>query len=133
MKQLLFLFLLASSMLAAFREVDEKEMQTMIKKGVVVIDIRRDEEFKDTGIIKGSHKLTFFDKKGGYDLPTWLNQFTKLVKTKETPFIIYCARANRTKIVGQFLDKQMGYKEVYDLKGGIKLGWIKKGLKTVRD
>jgi rhodanese-related sulfurtransferase len=62
-----------------------------------------------------------------------MNEFVKLVKTKETPFVIYCAHANRTKVVGNFLDSQMGYKEVYDLKGGINLGWIKKGLKTVRD
>jgi rhodanese-related sulfurtransferase len=133
MKYFILLFTFCSLAFGAFREVDENELQAMIKKGVVVIDIRRDEEFKATGIIKGSHKLTFFDKKGNYDLPYWMNEFVKLVKAKETPFVIYCAHANRTKVVGNFLDSQMGYKEVYDLKGGINLGWIKKGLKTVRD
>ena len=90
----------------------------------MAIGIKREEELEDIGIIKRSHKLTFFDKYGNYDLPKWMNKFVKLVKTKETPFVLYCAHANRTKIVGEFLSSKMGYKNVYDLKDGINLGWI---------
>ena len=118
---------------ASFREVDEKEFQTMVSKdNIVVIDIRRDDEFKQYGIIKDSKTITFFDGRGKYDVPTWLNEFVKVVKTKDQPFILYCAHANRSKVVGNFLDKQLGYKNVYDLKGGINYGWIDKGLKTVK-
>ena len=118
---------------ASFREVDEKEFQTMVSKdNIVVIDIRRDDEFKQYGIIKNSKTITFFDERGKYDIPSWMEKFSKLVKTKDQPFILYCAHANRSKVVGNFLDKQLGYKNVYDLKGGINYGWIDKGLKTVK-
>lgn len=131
-KKIVITILLSTLMFANFSEVDEKQMQKMIKNGVQIIDIRRLEEFKQTGIIKGSHTLTFFDGKGQYNIPAWINKFVKIVKTKEQPFVLYCAHANRTKMVGKFLSEQVGYKNVYDLKGGIAYGWIDKGLKTVK-
>ena len=131
-KKLVFISLFASSLFADFSEIDEKQMQKMIKNGVEVIDIRRVGEFKQIGIIKGSHTITFFDDNNKYDINKWMGKFTKIVKTKDQPFILYCAHANRTKVVGNFLSKQAGYKNVYDLKGGIAYGWIDKGLKTVR-
>jgi len=124
--------MIATLSFADFREVDTKELQAMIKKGVQVIDIRRAGEFKQTGIIKGAHMLTFFDNRDKYDVPAWMNEFVKIVKTREQPFVIYCAHANRTKVVGNFLSKDLKYKNVYDLRGGIAYGWIDKGLKTVR-
>ena len=33
-------------------------------KGGVVIDIRREEEWKETGVLEGSHKITAFTKDG---------------------------------------------------------------------
>jgi len=132
LKKIILLSLLITLSLADFKELDTKNVQQMIKKGITVIDIRRLDEFKKVGIIKGSHTITFFDNKGKYDIPTWLKKFTKIVKTKEQPFILYCAHANRTKVVGDFLSKQLGYKNVYDLKGGIMYGWIDKGLSTIK-
>ena len=117
---------------ASFREVDYQELQKMVKEDkVVLIDIRRMDEIKQYGIINGAKTITFFDERGKYNVPAWMNEFVKVVKTKEQPFILYCAHANRSKVVGNFLDKQMGYKNVYDLKGGINYGWIDKGMKTV--
>ena len=131
-KKILLLCIVATLSFASFKEVDYVQMQDMIKKGVKVIDIRRIDEFKRFGIIKSAHTLTFFDNQGHYDIPSWMNKFVKIVKNKDEPFILYCAHANRSKVVGNFLDKQVGYKNVYDLKGGIEYGWIDKGLKTVK-
>ena len=131
-KNLVLVLLFASSVFANFSEIDEVKLQTMIKKGIVVIDIRTDEEFKQYGVIKGSKMLTFFDTKGKYNIPAWMSEFVKLVKDKKQPFVLYCVHSNRTKVVGNFLSKQLKYENVYDLKGGINYGWIDKGLKTVR-
>ena len=118
---------------ASFKEVDYKQLQEMMKKdNIVVIDIRRDDEFKQYGIIKGAKTITFFDARGKYDVPAWMKEFVKVVKSKDQPFVLYCAHANRSKVVGNFLSKQLGYKNVYDLKGGINYGWIDKGMKTVK-
>jgi len=133
LKKIILLLIITLSFLKAdFKEVNEVQLQDMIKNNIVVIDIRRDEEFKKLGIIKGSIPITFFKKGGSYDIPAWMNQFVKYVKSKDQKFVLVCAHANRTKVVGKFLSNKLKYKNVYDLKGGIEYGWIDKKLKTVK-
>ena len=132
-KKLLLLALFISSLMADFTTLTTKQVQEAIKKGVVVIDIRRVDEYKQYGIIKGSHKLTFFDGKGAYNIEKWMSKFRKIVTSKKQPFILVCAHSNRTKVVGKFLNEQSKYKNVQELDGGINYGWIDKGLKTVKD
>ncbi|MEA2019694.1 MAG: rhodanese-like domain-containing protein [Campylobacterota bacterium] len=132
LKKILLLSLFISSLMADFTTLTTAQVQEAIKNGVVLIDIRRDDEFKDRGIIKGSHKLTFFDGKGAYNIEKWMDKFTKIVTTQNQPFILVCAHANRTKVVGKFLNEQAKYKNVQELEGGINYGWIDKGLKTVK-
>ncbi len=125
------LVLLPLSLFAKFQHIDIKETQQLMKKGVPVIDIRTPPEWKETGVIPGAHKIMFFDQRGRYNVQKWLKTFSKVVKDKNQPFILVCHTANRTKMVGQFLDKQMGYKHVYDLKGGID-HWIRAHQKVVK-
>lgn len=61
-----------------------------------------------------------------------MDKFTKIIKNKNQPFILVCAHANRTKILGELLSKEYGYKNVYELDGGIKHGWIYKKNKVVK-
>lgn len=131
-KTILLLLLGVTVMLGKVKSVDEKQLQEMLSKGTVVIDIRREDEFKQFGIIEGAKTITFFDGAGQYDAHKWLESLEKYVHSKDEPFVIYCAHANRTKIVADFLDSQVGYKNVYELQGGINYGWIDKGMKTVK-
>ena len=131
-KYILSILLLGNIMLADFKTLSTKEVQEEIKKGTVLIDIRREEEWQYYGIIEGSHKLTFFDGTGNYDINKWMEQFIKIVKNKKQKFILICAHANRTKTVGNFLNTQLRYENVYELDGGINYGWIDKGLKTIK-
>ncbi len=125
--------LLASLSLASgFGEVDVKQLKTLQEKGVPVIDIRTPQEWKETGIIKGAKQMMFFDIQGQAHAEEWLKSLSSLVKDKTSPFIIYCAHANRTKAVGNWLVDKLGYKNVYELKGGINYGWIDLGEKTVK-
>jgi rhodanese-related sulfurtransferase len=119
------------SLFADLKEIDNNQLLEMQKKGVEIIDIRRVDEWEKTGVINGAKMLTFFDEKGNYDMAKWLNDFSQIVKDKNTTFIIYCAHANRTKMVGNFLNKELKYSNVYELAGGINYGWIDKGMKTV--
>jgi rhodanese-related sulfurtransferase len=131
MKKFLFLILgVVMSLMADFKSIEYKDIKSILGENVVLIDIRRPQEWAQTGIVPNSKKITFFDEKGNYDAKKWLDEFSKYVKTKEQPFVLICRTAHRTKLVGQFLQKQ-GYKNVYDLKGGITYGYINKGLKTV--
>ena len=131
MKKILLLVLILTQLIyARYSTYSTKKVQEELKKGTVVIDIRTYSEWKQYGTIRGSHKLTFFDDRGKFDLDTWMKGFKKLVKNKDQKFILVCAHGNRTRTVGQYLSDKMGYKKVYDLKGGINYGWIDKGLKT---
>ena len=132
LKKILLISLFVSSLMADFTTLTTAQVQEAIKKGVVVIDIRRVDEYKQYGTIKGSYKLTFFDGRGKYDIEKWMGKFTKIVKDKNQPFILVCAHSNRTKVVGKFLNEQAKYKNVHELDGGINYGWIDKGLKTVK-
>ncbi len=133
-KKLLVLFSLfgLSSLQADFKSLTTKEVVEAMKKGIEIIDVRRQEEWEHYGIIKGSHKLTFFDNAGRYNLNNWLQEFNKIVKNKNQAFILVCAHANRTKVIGQILNKELYYKNVYELDGGIVHGWINKGKDVIR-
>jgi rhodanese-related sulfurtransferase len=77
-KKILFVLLFFISIAnASFKEIDYNELIKMQKKGIVVIDIRRLDEFEKYGIIKDANTLTFFGKNRTYDIPAWMNKFVK--------------------------------------------------------
>lgn len=130
-KLLLIVALLSTVLFAEFKTIGVAEFEKLQAKGVPVIDIRTPGEWKETGIIEGSHKMMFFTPNGQPDLAGWFFELGHLVKSKKDPIIIYCAHANRTKSLGEGLT-QMGFENVYELKDGIENGWIKAGKKTVK-
>ena len=131
-KILLIVAALTLAMQAGFRTIDAETLLKMQAKGVPVIDIRTPREWKERGIIKGAHLMMFFDEQGRPHVEEWMKELSTLVKEKKEPFILYCAHANRTKAVGNWLSKKMGYENVYELKGGIEYGWKDKGRKVVK-
>jgi len=132
LQKVFLILLLGNIMLADFKTLSTQEVQNEIKKGTVLIDIRRSEEWEHYGVIENSYKITFFDAYGNYNIEQWMKDFSEVVTTKEQKFILICAHANRTKTVGGFLSTQLHYKNVYELDGGINYGWLDKGLKTVK-
>ncbi len=131
-KTLTALLLLSVSVWAEFKSISAEELTKLQAKGVPVIDIRTPQEWRQTGIIKGAHKMMFFTPRGEANVAEWFFELGRLVKDKSSPIVLYCAHANRTKVLGRALD-QMGFAKVYELEGGIENGWIKKGKPTVRE
>ena len=127
----LVLVMLTLSLFAELKTIDSDTLEKMQAQGVPVIDIRTPMEWHQTGIIKGAHKMMFFTPNGQPDLAQWFYDLGRIVKNKKEPFIIYCAHANRTQSLGEGL-VQMGFENVYQLKGGIENGWIKAGKPTVK-
>lgn len=99
------------------------------RKGVVVIDIRRAEEWAETGIIEGAHTITAFTKSGQLH-PEFQTKFTAIVPTPDTPVMLYCRTGNRTGIIGNALVSQLGYSDVTHLSDGI-VGWTAGGAPVV--
>jgi len=90
--------------------------KNIVNSGIKIIDIRTKAEWLQTGIIKGSKTITFFDELGRYDVPKFLKALNAYVKPGEK-FALLCRTGHRTKVVAAFLGKN-GYK-VIDLLGGV--------------
>ena len=120
---------LSSGAFAAITDVDNVALTELIEQGVPVIDVRRQDEWANTGTIEGSHLMTFFDKNGRYDAKAWLAELDKLVSIDE-PFVLICAAGVRSQNIAQLLDARLGYTGVHNVKKGID-HWIKKGQAVV--
>jgi rhodanese-related sulfurtransferase len=106
-------------------DIDNGELAKLMAAGVPLIDIRTPPEWQQTGIIPGSHMLTFFDERGQADPGTWLDKAKIFTKVSD-PVIVICRTGNRTKALSQFLSDQVGYVKVYNVKNGIS-AWARDG------
>jgi len=109
---------------ALYNNLDNKQLKTMLDQGVAIYDIRRPEEWKKTGVIEGSNKLTFVDKNGRLK-PEFLAAFSSDI-SKNQPVILICRTGNRTRALARHLTREMGYTNVYNVKHGIS-SWIRTG------
>lgn len=120
---------LMSTVSAEVGQLSNEQLKQLMDENVPLIDIRTKGEWQETGVIKGSHLLTFFDERGKYDMDKWLAELDKIAK-KDQKFVLICRSGNRTGQVSNFLDKKLGYSQVNHLKRGIKV-WIRSGDKVV--
>ena len=128
MTKILFgLLLFATSLFAELQNV--WVTKDFLNKNIKIIDIRTPAEWRETGIVKGSIPIMFFDEQGNYDVPKFLKALNKVVK-KDEQFALICRVGSRTGMVSEFLSKDMGYK-VINLKGGM-MKLISEGYKPVQ-
>lgn len=118
--------LLLTIMLQACTEVpynnlDNSQLKTLLEQDVSIIDIRRPDEWRQTGIIENSKLLTFVDANGKVN-PEFLSRFTSTV-AKDDPVILICRTGNRTSHLARHLVEEMGYTNVYNVRNGI-MQWI---------
>lgn len=92
------------------QEISSQDTVDFIKNNsnLVIVDVRTQGEF-EAGHIKGAlnidvNRPDFKEKIGGLD--------------KNKKYLVYCRSGNRSKIAGRIMES-MGFKEVYDLAGGI--------------
>ncbi len=109
--------------------LDPDGLDKMTSQGAVVIDIRTPAEWENTGVIPASQPLMFYDEDGNSDSEKWLKQLTKLKNNPDQPVVLVCHSGGRSSKVGEFLDKQIGMKNIHHLEGGIS-GWKKAGKPT---
>ena len=127
MKKIVFLLLLSFSSLTA-------ELQhiwatpSFIKKNIKIIDIRTPAEWRETGVIKGSYQIMFFDERGDFDVEAFLRRLDMTIKKGEK-FALICRVGSRTGMVSEFLSDKLNY-NVVNLKGGI-MKMIHDGYKTI--
>ena len=117
--------LVASFAFSDVIEIGNIELKSLLQKNIPLIDIRRKDEWKSTGIVENSILMTFFDKNGKANTNEWLKELNKIAN-KNDPVILICRTGRRTGIISKFLSEKVGYSFIYDVTDGIT-DWIKKG------
>ena len=121
--------LLATSWPPSLKELTTEQLLDAQKSGSVIIDIRSSNEWVETGIIAGAETVTAFsaDRKLHRKKK---KKFFSLIKSKDTPIVLYCRSGNRSKRLGNVLVNQGNYTNVSHLSKGI-IGWQKDGKNTI--
>ena len=128
----IIIFLIVSAQANAdVQPADNDKIISLMKRGVPLIDIRTNSEWQNTGIIKNSKLLTFFDRDGKSDVKSWMNKLREMAK-KDQPLIIICKSGRRSGIVSDMLVNEENYSEVYNANSGI-MAWINSGLETTKE
>jgi rhodanese-related sulfurtransferase len=118
MKKIIFGMLLSGAIVFANVKNIEATPKFIKETKLKIIDIRTKGEWIETGIVKGSYTLTFFDKRGNYDVEAFLTKLDKIID-KNREFAIICRTGSRTGMISNFLGQKLDYK-VVNLRGGIK-------------
>lgn len=116
MKYLFTLMLVLAPFLHAEYTLEPYSKELLVKK-VPIVDIRTVGEWKETGLVKGSIPIQFFNEQGQYDIPKFLKELNAKVDTNKE-FALICRTGSRTQMVGVFLSDKLNYK-VIDIKDGI--------------
>lgn len=102
--------------------IDNAGLARLIAQDVTVVDIRRPDEWRRTGVIEGAHPMTFFDARGNYDAAAWVSKLASIAAGNRK-IAILCHSGGRSRPVSRFLHEKIGYRHVYDVRDGIA-GWI---------
>ena len=115
----------AGSSMADVIQVDNADLARMADEGAVIVDVRTPAEWQATGVVEGSHLLTFFDAQGNHDAHAWLAALEQIAPG-DTPVVLICASGGRTAAISSFLDQQVGRSGVHNVTRGI-MSWIQGG------
>ena len=107
-----------------FASIDNAELEEKLENGVKLIDIRRPEEWRQTGVVEGSIKATAFNANGQF-LQSFVDTLEATVKPDEE-FIVICRTGNRTAALSNWLTTRGGYNKVLNHQKGIT-DWIATG------
>jgi rhodanese-related sulfurtransferase len=109
---------------APYKSLDNEGLAQMVRNGATVIDIRRPEEWRQTGVVEGSYLITAFDERGRM-MPDFAARFGQLTDPND-PVVLICRTGNRTSTLARLLTEQADYQEVYNVSHGI-VSWIAAG------
>ena len=126
----LFFLLNSTQLIAKIFEVNNDKIKMLLGTNVPLIDIRTEGEWYETGVIKSSHLLTFFEKDGSHDFRKWMIEVGEIAN-ENGPVIILCRSGRRSRIVSNMIFKENADYLIYHATYGIK-SWIKSNNKTFK-
>ena len=108
-----------------YQQLNCQDLSPFLAAGGALVDIRRPEEWRLTGVVPQSHLLTFFEADGSNDPTLWLDRLDALVPT-EQPLALICRSGYRTELLCDFLSQVSKRQQIYNVSGGI-LDWLAAG------
>lgn len=107
----------------SIQAINAKQLEKLMKIGVKIIDIRKEKQIQQTGIIPTSYRLSFYEKNNDKQRRLWLRQFVNIIDDKKIKFVLIAQNSKQAKLAAHILKDQRGYKQPLYLKGGIDT-WI---------
>ena len=107
-----------------YKLISPDELIVLIEKNSIALDIRTEDQWKKTGIIKGTFQETAFSKEGKFNV--YLMDKVRAFAGEESQNIEIAFISNdgeTASILGNAFAEDLGFKNVFVLKGGIK-AWI---------
>lgn len=103
------------------KNIHEQEFKELLKESpnAVLLDVRTKEEC-DQGILENAKTLSITDSEN------FISEIEKMDKSKS--YFVYCLAGGRSATACQIMD-QLGFKETYNLMGGIS-NWTGKIVKN---
>ena len=127
-KLICFLFITTFSV-ADVISISNEQILKLSKSNIPIVDVRRNSEWQQTGVVPNSILLTFFDKNGNYNFEEWYEKL-RLNINEEKPIILICRTGRRTKIIAEMMDKNLD-NVIYNAKDGIT-SWIDAKLPIIK-
>ena len=131
MKNLLVVFILFTKFVnAEVVNINNRELSNLIEQEIKIIDVRTQNEWKSTGIIKGSLLISLLNKNKKFIFEDWYEMFKKKLN-RNNSIIFICASGVRSNYISHLVKKKKPDLIVYNLKKGIN-NWIRSGYKIER-
>ena len=131
MKIFLVIFLLFSKFVnAEVIDINNRELSNLIERKIKIIDVRTQNEWKSTGVIKGSFLISLLNKNKKFIFEDWYEMFNKKFG-RNNSIIFICASGIRSNYISHLVKNKDPDLTVYNLKKGIN-NWIRSGYKIER-
>lgn len=105
-----------------YNHIDNIELEQLLAAGAVIVDVRRQEEWQQVGIVAGSHLLTFFTADGNSQPEEWVRKLDELVLPEQQLVLIWRTGV-RTRAVCAYLLEVTSRPQIYNVTAGI-FGWL---------
>lgn len=93
----------------SIKEITNNELIKKVNEGSVLLDVRTKQEFLE-GHLNGAILIPYYELS---------RKIGNIIQNKDQSIIVYCQNGGRSKKAYEILNK-LGYKNVYNLRGGIE-------------
>lgn len=112
-----------------YSQLSNQELIDFLNAGGVLVDVRREEEWRATGVVEGCLLLTFYAADGSSQPERWLTELDRQVPL-EQPVALICRTGYRTSLICDYLVGASKREKIYNHTDGI-FGWLAERLPLV--